>query len=154
MTIRHILLYRPGRDHAGTRVVAGPAWRIRRAGIVFTVVTLLLAMVFGMDGSVGGSVAPDAPLATAVRLAAALAWVASLAYMVDMVIGKPERVRVLRADGSSQMADVYGASDIPDGQTKEVRARFYHYTGEPAWLTGNGYEKTPVTRVGAHLATP
>ncbi|SFU84486.1 hypothetical protein [Pseudoduganella namucuonensis] len=154
MTIRQFLLQRPGLDRAGTRVVAGPALRIRRAGIVFMVATVLLAIVFGGDGPAEASGGTDAPLVAAARLAAALAWLGSLAYLADTVGGKPERVRVLRADGSSQMADVYGASDIADGHTREVKARFYHYTGEPAWLTGNGYEKMPITRTGARLATP
>lgn len=78
-------------------------------------------------------------------------WVLSAAYLIDVYLDKPERVRLWLEDGTSLMSDVCGASKILDGFSRKVKVRFYTSLGDPEWKSGDGYQRMKVMRMGSRL---
>lgn len=86
-----------------------------------------------------------------VMLFSALGWLAASCYLIDGSRFKTEHVRVWFEDGTSRMADVHGASKIPEGHARTTTARFYSSMGEPLWTVGAGYRKVVASRKDREL---
>lgn len=122
----------------------------------FATLVLILATILLLLAAFGPHhfLVQDNPSETIITGATVLivgVWVLSAAYLVNSNLDKPEYVRAWLEDGTSQMADVRGASKIQEGLARKVKVRFYSSLGEPEWLSGDGFRQMQVMRSGTRL---